>query len=988
MKIKDMRIGAQLRLGLSIIVLFVLILGMVAKLHTEKIWAQTETLYRNPLQVRRAVGDLQADVLIIHRCMKDVALSRNDSELNTLQQQMAVYEADAGRQFSVLSERYLGPKSDVTSLQDDFGTWKAIREETVRLLRVGQRETALKRIRAEGIGGQYAQKCIDHLQDISRFARNKGDQLYFSAMNSRNTLHTQLIVIMLIIMMLSVFISWWLLKSVRTPLVELTGLTELFRQGQRHVRAEYVANNEFGVLARSFNSLADTVQSKMLIDEKTAQISEAILREDEMSRFCTTVLNMLVQHTGSQMGAVYFLNEPKTEFNCFESIGLNNDRLISFPAQALKGEFGTALATQQIQRVKDIPKDTQFNYTAVVGDLVPREIVTIPIVDDHEVVAMISLARIRAYDHHAIQLIDDLWSVLTARVIGMLAYQKTQEMAARLEEQNRELDAQASELKMQTIELTEQNTELDMQAHQLEEANRLKTAFLSNMSHELRTPLNSVIALTGVLSRRLANTIPEDEYSYLEVIERNGKNLLALINDILDLSRIEGGHEDVSVNRFYVHEIANEVVEMIEPQTLTKNIKLVSHVSTTLPSISSDPDKIRHILQNLVGNAVKFTESGSVEITAELVGGDILISVCDSGIGISAAQIPHIFEEFRQADDSTSRKYGGTGLGLTIARKYANLLGGNITVESTPGEGSTFTLKLPQEYSGSIDTAASDVVTYRPSNPHTVPDTTLPRHNYRILVVEDNEPAIIQIRDMLQREGYRVDIAHNGKEALDQIGQSLPDAMILDLMMPEVDGFQVLDAIRKDERTGAIPVLILTAKHVTKQDLSFLNGNNIHQLIQKGDINKAGLLASVARMVAPVPEVSVERRRPNGTGKPLVLVVEDNMDNMRTTKALLNNNYQLLEAENGKLGVEKARSYQPDLILMDIALPVMDGFQALKEIRQDATVCDIPIIAITASAMMGHRESILAHGFDGYVSKPVDHVVLHNTIREVLYGHE
>ncbi|MHB1462308.1 MAG: response regulator [Armatimonadota bacterium] len=988
MKLRDMKIGTQLRLGLSLIVLFVLILGVVAKLYTDRIWIQAKTMYDHPLQVRRAVGDLRADILIIHRCMKDVALSRSDSELSSFVQQMAVSEADANRQFQTLSDRYLGPDTDISALQDDFVAWKAVRDETLRVIRAGKREEGVARIRAEGVGGQYAQRCIDHLNTISTFARRKSIDLYQTGVTAYHSLIVQLIFIVVVIIMLSGIISWLLMHSIKTPLRELTGLTEAFGQGQRHMRSEYSANNEFGELAKSFNSLADTVQSKMLIDEKSAQISGAMLREDEMRRFCTTVLNMLVHHTGSQMGAVYYLNEAKTEFVCYESIGLNNDALTSFPVMQLKGEFGAALVTHEIQRVIDIPKDTHFTYTAVVGDLVPREILTIPIVDDNEVVAMISLARIRAYDDQAIQLIDDLWSVLTARVVGMLAYQKTKDLAVRLEEQNRELDAQASELKMQTSELTEQNAELDMQAHQLDEANRLKTAFLSNMSHELRTPLNSVIALTGVLSRRLAKTIPEEEYSYLEVIERNGKNLLALINDILDLSRIEGGHEDVNVNRFYVHDITNEVMEMIEPQTLTKNIKLVSRVSSSLPEMSSDPDKIRHIMQNLVGNAVKFTESGSVEIIAELAGDDISISVHDTGIGISAAQISHIFEEFRQADDSTSRKYGGTGLGLAIAQKYANLLGGIITVESTPGEGSTFTVKLPLVYRGSIGTAPLEIDTYRPLLTNKMPDISLPRHDYQILVVEDNEPAITQICDMLQHEGYRVDVAHNGKEALGHIGRSLPDAMILDLMMPEVDGFQVLDTIRKDKRTEAIPVLILTAKHVTKQELSFLKGNHIHQLIQKGDINKAGLLAAVAQMVAPAPVASVERRRPNGTGKPVVLVVEDNMDNMRTTKALLNDHYQLLEAENGKLGVDKARSHQPDLILMDIALPVMDGFQALKAIREDATVCDIPIIALTASAMKGHREEILAHGFDGYVTKPVDNELLQKTLRKVLYGHE
>jgi CheY-like chemotaxis protein len=210
--------------------------------------------------------------------------------------------------------------------------------------------------------------------------------------------------------------------------------------------------------------------------------------------------------------------------------------------------------------------------------------------------------------------------------------------------------------------------------------------------------------------------------------------------------------------------------------------------------------------------------------------------------------------------------------------------------------------------------------------------------------------------------------------------------MILDLMMPEVDGFQVLQAIRGMERTARLPVLILTAKHVTKQELSFLKGNHIHQLIQKGNINKDGLLAEVARMVAPpqADPVPPPRRRPAHPGKPVVLVVEDNPDNLRTARALLGDSYEVIEAEDGRAGIGQARAHKPDLILTDIALPEMDGFAVLAAVREDASLCDIPVVAVTASAMKGNREEILARGFDGYISKPIDHDALSQTLRRFL----
>jgi signal transduction histidine kinase/DNA-binding response OmpR family regulator len=570
-----------------------------------------------------------------------------------------------------------------------------------------------------------------------------------------------------------------------------------------------------------------------------------------------------------------------------------------------------------------------------------------------------------------------------------LTYRKLKEFSAQLEYQNRELDAQKTELTLQSTELMAQNTELEMQKKQLDEASRLKTNFLSNMSHELRTPLNSVIALSGVLSRRLASQIPSEEYSYLEVIERNGKHLLALINDILDIARIEAGREEIEVTSFNASNLIAEVVNMIQPQAEQKQIKLLHADSEADLSVVSDAGKCRHILQNLIANAVKFTESGKVEISARQSGNKIEITVTDTGIGIDADHLPHIFDEFRQADSSTSRKFGGTGLGLAIARKFANLLGGTITVTSTPGTGSAFTLLMPLTYSAgnrivepeTVDPARYELKQASSDAPHLASAKT-------ILLVEDSEPAIIQLKDILAEDGYRILVAGDGGEALKIISETVPDAMILDLMMPGVDGFEVLRVIREAERTAHIPVLILTAKHITKEELKYLKRNNVHQLIQKGDVNRAELQHAVGKMVSPVESAPAKPERALQTieGAPTILVVEDNPDNMTTVKALLAGDYTVIEAIDGLEGVKMAKQCRPNLILMDIALPGMDGIAAFKLIRDDSHLQHIPVIALTASAMVNDRETILAHGFDAYIPKPINEIQLFRSIKEALYG--
>jgi len=512
------------------------------------------------------------------------------------------------------------------------------------------------------------------------------------------------------------------------------------------------------------------------------------------------------------------------------------------------------------------------------------------------------------------------------------------------------------------------------------------------MSHELRTPLNSVIALSGVLSRRMAGKIPAEEYGYLDIIERNGRHLLTLINDILDLSRIEAGREEVDAQPFSLRSLVVEIVDLIAPQAGEKGVALRHEVPADLPPVVSDPDKCRHILQNLVGNAVKFTETGSVEISALRARDEIQIAVRDTGIGIAAKDLDHIFEEFRQADDSAARKFGGTGLGLAIARKYANLLHGRIMVESTSGLGSIFTLTLPLHLGPPFDEALSASAVAPASRlTRAVHGEAVTPTGQRILVVEDNPSAVIQITDILAGSGYRVKAARNGQDALAIIRNAKPDAVILDLMMPEMDGFAVLRTIRESEQGARLPVLILTAKHVTRQELNFLKGNNIHQLIQKGDIGKQELLRSVAGMVAPVAEkparpVSSPADKPS-TGKPVVLIVEDNPDNLKTLRAVIEKDYTIVEAADGGQAIDQVRQYPPDLILMDIALPGMDGFAALSEIRKHvAPGSHVPIVAVTARAMKGDREEILARGFDGYLSKPVDAGLLQRTIEDFLDG--
>ncbi|MFT3752654.1 MAG: response regulator [Paludibacter sp.] len=993
MNVKSLKVSSQLIIGFAIMLSFIITLGIVSYIQVSKIHQQTEIIYNHPLQVRAAIGRLQSDILQMRLGNRNLMLANSKEEQQEAIMQMEIAETDAEKQFVVLKTRFLGSQTDVDSAYSNFIKWRVARQENTRLAVLGEIEEVKQSIKADGKVGIYREKLIKYLGLIDLFAQKKAISLYTGSNKIKAELTLDIILWVLGFAILSSLIVYLLLISIRKPVKELIDVTERFKGGDLNARSALTLKNEFGNLAGSFNAMVEKIQTDVELTQKTERINSSMLALDNSHVFFREFLPVFRELTNSQMAAVYILTDDKTKYIHYESVGMTEEvTKHDFLASGLHGEFGGVLSSRKIEHIRNIPIDTKFVFQTVSGQIVPREIITIPIVSGREVIAIISIASVRKYTEQTNLLINRVFDVLTARIEGILTYRKMRKFAKQMEIQNDELDLQRREMEQQSVELTEQNRELEMQKNQLDEANRLKTNFLSNMSHELRTPLNSVIALSGVLNRRLKNTIPDDEYSYLEVIERNGKHLLSLINDILDISRIEAGREEVEVTKFNPNNLAAEIVSMLKQQAIDKNIELVQINENQDLAMSTNANKCRHILQNLLSNAVKFTEVGKVEIEIVPQKNTVQFIVSDTGIGISKEHIKHIFDEFRQADGSTSRRFGGTGLGLAIARKYANLLGGNISVESELDKGSVFVLTLPLKYTVENNTEEIAKISERSlkfNRPNF--ETPVKTNNHKtILVVEDSEPAIIQLTDFLEDGGYSVLAARNGASALEIVSKTPPDAIILDLMMPGIDGFQVLQTVRNAQQTSQIPVLILTAKHITKEDLALLERNNVHQLIQKGDVNKNELLNAVAAMVTVDNESYQEqasvKKLEHIEGKPTVLVVEDNADNMITVKAILANKFQVLEAVDGFEGIAMAEKHVPHLILMDIALPGLDGIEAFKAIRKMVNLKHVPIVALTASALTSDRETILAHGFDAYLVKPIDEKLFFKTINSVLYG--
>ena len=850
MKFKDLKIRTQLYLGYGIILLIIISLGIIAWKHSARIQNQVDMIYDHPLRVSRAIGELKSDVLFINAKILLLSNSTSKSEELKLIEEIRAHEYDADRQIEILYERYLGAREELDQVRRDYEKYSVDFVEFIRLYQDNDKEELKTLLQLFSVANQDFTLMLDHLDVLYQFANQKSDAIFKNSLSINKALNFKILFIITLSLICTLFTALLISKGTGKPVLELINITRQFRAGNRAVRVEKILKSEIGELAASFNDLADTVETDYRLNERAATLAGVMLSEEDARSFCTALLTTLLEHTNAQTGAVFLLNNDHTTFEQFVSIGLDANSPQPFSAELNEGEFGLAINTKKIQHITSIPPDTRFIHSTVYGKIIPKEIITIPVVVVDKIVAMISIANIKPFDKLSIRLLETVYGTINARMDGILSFRKLVNISHKLELQNSELEGQKAELLSQSNELTRQNVELEMQKKMLNEANKLKTDFLANMSHELRTPLNSIIALTGVLQRRLHGKVPDEEYSFINVIENSGVQLLDLINDILDLSRLEVGKDEYEITKFAVTDLITDVIQVIRPQATQKKLHLNRSFQEHIPDMFSDYDKCRHILLNVVANAIKFTEKGSVEIKAGSDSGWIRIAIKDTGIGIAKDFLPKIFDEFRQADSSHSRKYSGTGLGLAIVKKYLDKLGGYIEVESTLGSGSTFTISLPvnQEYFAPADTSAhTGIPEKKPA------DQMLETENLAgktILIVEDSPGIAVQIKEILEEQGCLVLHAHDGEEALGQIEKFIPDGVILDLMMPQIDGFEVLKRIREDEKTSGLPVIILTSKHITKDELAFLKSNHIYELIYKGNIDKLHLLDKVAKMVS------------------------------------------------------------------------------------------------------------------------------------------
>ncbi len=461
-----------------------------------------------------------------------------------------------------------------------------------------------------------------------------------------------------------------------------------------------------------------------------------------------------------------------------------------------------------------------------------------------------------------------------------------------------------------------------------EEASRSKSQFLANMSHELRTPLNAIIGYSELLHEEAEEMGERSFCEDLRKIEKAGKHLLELINGVLDIAKIEAGKMEIHVEEFEIGSMLAEVASTIRPVIEKKGNQITIEAAADLGNMATDLTKLRQSLFNLLGNAGKFTENGEVILSAvrESDGNWIRFDVRDTGIGMSPEQSARIFEAFTQADSSTTRKFGGTGLGLTITREFCRLIGGEASVVSTPGAGSTFTLRLPARFIAPAvsfpDDAPSDLLAVTPEDEGDRPI---------VLLIDDDLTIHDLVRRFLDKEGFRTVCSQNGAEGIELALQLQPSVIVLDVMMPTMDGWTVLSRLKGDPALAEIPVVMLTM--VDNKAMGYTLGVDDYML----------------KPIERVDFVGVLRKFCDQSNPGAVLVVEDDDTSRELVRDLLEkDHFSVIEARNGLEGLERVASVVPTLILLDLMMPEMDGFEFAATVRKNPRLAHVPIVVMTA----------------------------------------
>ncbi|WP_342451859.1 HAMP domain-containing protein [Frateuria flava] len=800
------------------------------------------------------------------------------------------------------------------------------------------------------------------------------------------------------------------------------------------------ASGEMAALKDNINEMIRNLKDQTLKNAEQDWLKTNLARFSRMLqgvRDLATVSNLIMSElaplVNAQYGVFYVARreDNETVLDLVASYGAESRDQLKPTFKLREGLVGQCAADKRAMLMTDIPENF-IRIGSGLGHAPPANVAILPALFEDDVKAVIELASFNRFNETHQNFLDQLMESVgivlntiaaTMRTEGLLKQSQllTTELQARqtelttkqeeLHATNEELQEKAQLLENEKKQVEAKNFEIDMarraveeKAEQLALTSKYKSEFLANMSHELRTPLNSLLILSRLLADNPQGNLSEKQTEFARTIHSAGSDLLSLINDILDLSKIESGTVSIEIGDMPMSGLKQHMERTFRQLASDKNLEFKVEFDPALPaSIRTDEKRLQQVVLNLLSNAFKFTGEGSVTLAVRPVSGGwstnhpvlryaeraIEIAVTDTGIGIPKDKQKLIFEAFQQADGTTSRKYGGTGLGLSISREIARLIGGELQVRSTPGVGSTFTLFVPLE----AVTAASLPVgssTARYDNSGAMVPGTLPApmevtddrdalgNSPFVLIVEDDPTFASILLDIAREAGLKGVVSTAGAGTLTLARKLQPHAITLDLGLSDIDGFVLLDLLKHDPQTMHMPIQVISGADKLGAALS-LGAFGVtekpaapEQLTEIFD----RLAAHIGQAPAPRPRLEAA----SSTGPMLelagarILIVDDDIRNIYSlTSVLESHGVEVMHAEGGREGITILEQTPGiDIALIDIMMPEMDGYETMQQIRAQPALADVPLIAVTAKAMKGDRQKCLDAGASDYIAKPVD----------------